>query len=293
MRIFFKIFFSALRIIPVSWRYPIGSLAGSILASIPTKDREVAQLQLSKILKSPKSALILKRMYQSLCYTFLESASIGELIKNSDSIRVNGEDALNSYLNTSSGRLILTAHFSNWELLGAYFAKIHPMPINVVGRAARNKSLNVVLNKIRSDYGVRVVDKNDKAGALKIFKALKKGESVGVLIDQDTSVTSKFIPFLGIPAKTPSALIDAALRSNSGIFVSFLVRLAPLQYEIYMSDISHLKDEQAILNAYSELLQNVIRKYPEQWVWIHKRWRSRPDGTQLRTKEYISYLQNL
>ena len=232
-------------------------------------------------------------MYQSLCYTFLESASIGELIKNSDSIRVNGEDALNSYLNTSSGRLILTAHFSNWELLGAYFAKIHPMPINVVGRAARNKSLNVVLNKIRSDYGVRVVDKNDKAGALKIFKALKKGESVGVLIDQDTSVTSKFIPFLGIPAKTPSALIDAALRSNSGIFVSFLVRLAPLQYEIYMSDISHLKDEQAILNAYSELLQNVIRKYPEQWVWIHKRWRSRPDGSQLRTKEYISYLQNL
>jgi lauroyl/myristoyl acyltransferase len=58
-------------------------------------------------------------------------------------------------------------------------------------------------------------------------------------------------------------------------------------------DVSHLKDQESILNAYSELLQNVIKNHPEQWVWIHKRWRSRPDGSQLRTKEYISYLENL
>jgi|1048.fasta_scaffold28053_2 lauroyl/myristoyl acyltransferase len=293
MKVFFKTFFSGLRFIPFSWRYKIGDLVGSTLALIPTSDKKVAELQLAKILKTPDVRMVLKKMYQSLCYTFLESVSLDKIFINPNNITISDQSAMGSYLHATQGRLILTAHFSNWELLGAFFAKVHPRPVHVIGRAARNESLNLVLNKLREDYGVRVVDKNDKSGALKTLKALKRGDSVGVLIDQDTSVTSRFVPFFGMPAKTPSALVDAALRTDSKIFVSFLIRLAPLKYEVMIWDVSHLKDQESILNAYSELLQNVIKNHPEQWVWIHKRWRSRPDGSQLRTKEYISYLENL
>lgn len=293
MKLLIKFLFYSIRALPLSWAFKLARHIGSLMNLIPTRDRTVARLQLQKALKADNPEALSREMYRSLAFTAIETVSINKILLTPNIIKISGEDALKSFLNSQSGSLVLTAHFSNWELLGAYLAKINPRPGAVVGRAARNKSLDSVLKEIRHNYGVRVIDKNDKSGAVAILKLLKKGESVGVLIDQDTAVTSKFVPFFGIPAKTPSALIDAALRTNSKVFVSFLIRLAPLKYEVLFWDISDLKDTDSILNRYSELLENIIRKHPEQWVWVHKRWRSRPDGTQLRTSEYITYLENL
>jgi KDO2-lipid IV(A) lauroyltransferase len=114
---------------------------------------------------------------------------------------------------------------------------------------------------------------------------------MAALIDQDTRVDSVFVPFLGAPAKTPSALVDLGKRFNARFVSAFIVRTRGTHFEIHANELDGSKSTEEILEEYHRNLERRIRERPDQWVWIHKRWRSDPSGTTLGTKEYLKRLE--
>lgn len=290
------ILFASLRMfiksLPVPWLYKLGYLIGWIINALPLKEKKIAQYQLKKILKIQDYKGTTQRMFQSLAYTAIESLLIKEFLKGKAEISFEERRLFEEFIAAPCGKLLLTGHFSNWELLAGVVASISPQP-KVIGRAARNKALNEELRKIRESYGVMVLDKDDKTTGFTVLKALKKNGLVGALIDQDTEVLSIFAPFLGMPAKTPLALVDTAFKTKSKIGAIFIEREGPAKFRIGFSDLSNLKNELEVLTEYNSILEGRIKKCPEQWVWVHKRWRSLPDGRTLRTHEYLRYLDQL
>ncbi len=293
MRILIKSAIACLKFIPLRVRYNLAFLVGTILNLIPTRDRKVAHLQIEKILKHPAPQEVTKKMYQSLACTFIEALSIKELLTSENVIENLTTEVINTYSNFPRGKMIITGHFSNWELLAGFLKKTDPTQLSVIAKNAKNKTLDETLTDIRVDYGIRIINKDEKSGAFKILKGLKKGEAMGVLIDQDTDVKSEFVPFFGLPAKTPDALIETALQTNAGIFVAFITRKAPFRFTVEMTQIEGLNAKEEILIRFNQLLENKLRQNPEQWAWIHKRWRTLPTGETLRTDDYIKYLERL
>ncbi len=283
----------ALRALPLKWSYKLAHLTGGILSLIPTRDRRIAELHLQKIVKHPDPKAIVLGMYRSLAYTLVEAFSIPQLLKSSETISVKNPEVLSRYLKYPHGKMILTAHYSNWELMAGFFIKTNPLRTSVIAKTTRNAVLREVLNQIRKSYGINVIDKDDKRGAYTILRYLKKGETIGVLLDQDTDVKSLFIPFFGRATKTPEAVIDAGLRTNAGIFVPFITRIAPFRFEFEIHELSNQKTKEELLLEYNQLLESKLREAPEQWIWFHKRWRSLPSGECPRTSEYIKYLESL
>ncbi len=293
MKLILRLTIFLLNLLPLGIRYKFAKIIGFIISIIPLKEHYIAQLQLEKIgrLSNPKD--IASAMFTSLAYTAVESLSVNEFLDDPSAISVRNKETLAELFAPGDGKLYLTAHLSNWEILGAYVARHCGRPLTVIGRTMDNEALQGELANIRKEYGVKVISKDDKSGALSALRSLKRGEAIGALIDQDTSVDSMHIPFFGFPAKTPSALIEAGLRIKAKIYGIFLIRLAPRKFEVISADFSKFTDTKDILNAYNQTLEQLIREHPEQWVWVHKRWRTLPSGQTLRSADYIKYLQNL
>jgi KDO2-lipid IV(A) lauroyltransferase len=288
----FGLFRFVINAMPMSWRYRLGDLIGFFINLLPLRENKVALYQIKKILRHPDCKQMTKKMFQSLCHTAIESMSIKEFIEKDAEIIFEDREKFKKLVEAPAGKLLLTGHFSNWELLAGVVATIYPN-LRVIGRAARNPALDSELRRIRQSYGVTVLDKDDKATGFAVLKFLKKGGVVGALIDQDTEVASISVPFFDLPAKTPVALVDTALKTNSKIAAVFIERLAPAKFKIYFHDLSDLKNNLEVLTAYNNILEQHVIRHPEQWVWVHKRWRSTPDGKTLRTDQYLAYLNQL
>jgi KDO2-lipid IV(A) lauroyltransferase len=144
---------------------------------------------------------------------------------------------------------------------------------------------------MREAYGIDTIWRADKSGIKRIINCFKERRVMAALIDQDTRVDSVFVPFFGTPAKTPSALVDLGKRFNARFVSAFIIRTSGTQFEIHTAELDASQNPEEILAEYHQNLERLIRDYPDQWVWIHKRWRSGPSGTTLGTKEYLKTLE--
>jgi KDO2-lipid IV(A) lauroyltransferase len=186
--------------------------------------------------------------------------------------------------------IALTAHTGNWDLLAAYTIA-RGVPLTTIGREARSPVLQEVLKGVRGAYGVETIWRSDRSGVKRLIERLRQGGVVAALIDQDTRVESSFVPFFGTPAKTPNALVALGKRCNARFIKAFLFQTGPHHFEIFAEEIppGHTSDD-AILAEYNTRLEGLIRRFPEQWVWFHKRWRSQPGLGTLSSHEYLQWL---
>jgi Kdo2-lipid IVA lauroyltransferase/acyltransferase len=154
-------------------------------------------------------------------------------------------------------------------------------PLTVVARALDSGTLNFWADRVRRTAGVEVIDKRD---ALRpVMAALRRGRLVGVLLDQNTSRREGvFVPFFGRPASTSRAMAVLALRTRTPIIPAFTRRLAPGRHVISILPALQLP-ESTDVNAIVELtarcteaIEVAVRETPEQWLWAHDRWRTRP-----------------
>jgi KDO2-lipid IV(A) lauroyltransferase len=111
------------------------------------------------------------------------------------------------------------------------------------------------------------------------------------LIDQDTKVESIPVSFFGQAAKTPVSLITLGKKSNARFVSAFLFRTGWFRFTVFVEQIPDGTTEEDILRVYNERLEQYIRRYPDQWVWFHKRWRTTPQGVTLSSKEYAAVLE--
>jgi len=170
--------------------------------------------------------------------------------------------------------IIMTAHFSNWELAAHFLAK-HGYPMLAVGREGDNKLIdkNITI-PFREKYGNRSIYKN-KAG-VSILKSLKRGETVGVLIDQKSDQKKGVkVRFFGRDVYTTSIVAVMKEKLDVTVVPIFLARVGGGKYELIVNDtVEETGDIVKMTQAYNDDIEQIIRKYPAQWFWMHNRWKA-------------------
>jgi KDO2-lipid IV(A) lauroyltransferase len=182
------------------------------------------------------------------------------------------------------GVLIVTGHLGAWELSSFYHSLMgHPM--GMVIRRLDNRRLDEFVNGIRCLHGNRVLHKDDFARGL--LTAMRKGETVGILMDTNmTPPQGVFVEFFGRQACTASGLARVALKTGAAVLPGFMLwEQAERRYVLHFgSELAFERsgDEEAGIVAATQLctsaIESWIRRYPDQWLWIHRRWKTRPAG---------------
>lgn len=182
------------------------------------------------------------------------------------------------------GVLFLTGHMSAWELAPFAHAR-YGHPLHFLVRPIANRRIDALINGYRCLSGNRPIEKNRSARA--ILKVLGDGGTVGILSDHNTSLDEGvFVDFFGTPASTTSGLARIALRTGAAVVPGFLRwDDASQKYRLGFEsavELSHSDDEEADVHEntqrFTRVIENYVREHPDQWLWVHKRWKTRPPG---------------
>jgi KDO2-lipid IV(A) lauroyltransferase len=182
------------------------------------------------------------------------------------------------------GVIYLTAHLGGWEL-SAFAHSIQGHPLHVVMRGMDNPFLDRFITHLRTMHGNRAVDKDNFVRGL--LSAMKAGETFGILMDTNmTPPQGVFVDFFGIPACTASGLARIALRTDAAVVPGFTIwdrelRKYRLRFDPALALI-RTGDEEADIVAntalFTKVIEQYVRRYPDQWLWVHRRWKTRPAG---------------
>ena len=182
------------------------------------------------------------------------------------------------------GVLFLTGHFGGWEL-SAFAHSLHGHWLHVVMRPMDNPYLNRMIEHYRTMHGNKTVAKDDFVRGL--LAAMKAGETVGILMDTNmTPPQGVFVPFFGIPACTASGVARIALRTDAAVVPGFTIWDRALRkYRLRFDPAVNLirtgnDDADVIANTalFTKIIEDYVRRYPDQWLWVHRRWKTRPEG---------------
>jgi KDO2-lipid IV(A) lauroyltransferase len=183
-----------------------------------------------------------------------------------------------------NGVLYLTAHLGGWEL-SAFSHSLYGHPLHVVMRGMDNPYLDRFITRLRTMHGNRAVDKDNFVRGL--LSAMKAGETVGILMDTNmTPPQGVFVDFFGIPACTANGLARIALRTDAAVVPGFTLWDRELRkYRLRFDPALQLirtGDEEADILAntalFTKVIEEYVRRYPDQWLWVHRRWKTRPLG---------------
>ena len=196
-------------------------------------------------------------------------------------------EGLGHYLKARDGGkgvLVLTGHLGAWEL-SSFFHSLAGYPMGMVIRRLDNPLVDSMVNRIRCLHGNRVLHKDDFARGL--IGAMRSAETVGILMDTNmTPPQGVFVPFFGVVACTASGLARVALKTGAAVLPGYLVwEEVDKQYVLHFGPEIALVDTgdaeaDAIENTarFTAVLEEAIRQYPTQWLWMHRRWKTRPNG---------------
>jgi KDO2-lipid IV(A) lauroyltransferase len=191
-------------------------------------------------------------------------------------VRLDNENLTKEILSNPKGAIILSAHLSAFELQTQIAAMLGYDAMSVGSRPFDQRIGNIYAD-LRRRNGVKYYDRD--GGMKQVLRNLKKGGNFGVLLDQDATNEGVFVNFFGEEAFTPHMPVKIAIRYKIPLSQMFLIREKGEKYVLYIQkiDVVETEDEteSCILNLekYSKNLEEFIRKYPEQWVWMHERWR--------------------
>jgi len=275
--------------LPLSLRIQIGRKLAALFSFFPARDSRIARLQLSLFL--PGRPVKLSSVYASLGQNFMETVNLAPILHNADAhIDCPDWTIAEEVLACGKSVVALTAHLGNWDLLAAYVAA-RGVRLATIGREAQFSALHQALVKLRSRYGIRTIWRSDPNALRTLVAELRGGGVIAALIDQDTQVDSLFVPFLGRPARTPSSLVALARKYEAAIVSTFIFRDRPQHYTIRIRRLDSSLTVSEILSEYSAQLSALVHSFPEQWVWVHKRWRTLENGHRMSSAEYLAFLE--
>jgi Kdo2-lipid IVA lauroyltransferase/acyltransferase len=184
------------------------------------------------------------------------------------------------------GVLFLTAHLGGWEV-GSFVHSIHGHAMRIVVRALDNPYIDRMVERYRTLHGNSTFEKQDFARGL--ISAMRAGETVGLLMDQNTTPPAGvFVDFFGVPACTASGIARVALRTEASVVPAFTIwddvrRKYRITFAPRLTLPKTGDDERDVVKAtqlFSGVIEEYVRKFPDQWLWVHRRWKTRPEGQQ-------------
>lgn len=192
-------------------------------------------------------------------------------------VEVRGEANLVAAAALGRGMLGLTAHLGNWELLAAS-TTLTPIQLSAVYRPLDDPLLDQILERFRGRVGVELIGKRNAIADIR--DALRRGRMVGVLLDQNASRREGvFAPFFGVPASTSKGLALIALRTGAPVVPSFIYRTPDGRHVAEFAPALPVPadgDPEAYTRAFNEAIEAAVRRTPDQWFWLHRRWKTRP-----------------
>jgi KDO2-lipid IV(A) lauroyltransferase len=186
----------------------------------------------------------------------------------------------------AKGVLVVTGHLGAWELSSFYHSLVG-YPMGLVIRRLDNPLVDAFVNQIRCLHGNRVIHKDDFARGL--IASMRAGETVGILMDTNmTPPQGVFVPYFGVDACTASGLARIALKTDAAVLPGFLLwdearrkyvlRFGPCMELVRTGDAE--ADILANTARFTQAIEAAVRRNPEQWLWMHRRWKTRPAGEQ-------------
>jgi KDO2-lipid IV(A) lauroyltransferase len=281
--------FALVRLLSMRSARRLGNLLGTLLFLATPRRQRLADANLKAVFgdrfSSGERRRIRLAVSRNLCKLFLELFKLPTL--DQEDIRhlvpVRGLRHLQAVRERGQGALLLTAHFGNWELLGAR-AAAEGLDVAVVARDASDAWVASLVNRSRTSAGMRVLGREDFRGML---RHLRGNGFLGILPDQHAKAGSIRLTFLGRPAWVPRGPATLALRTGCGIIVAFCVRqeddglIAEVIGEVN-TDVPGDREEAVatIMERINQVIEEEIRKRPEQWLWLHDRWKDIPTPEQ-------------
>ncbi len=258
-----------------------GKILGFLIFIIWRKRRMIAResikiaVEMKEINLRDDVDTTVRKVFYNLGRYILELIKIyhkrGEKILNN--VRIKGIENFNEAKRRGRGIIFITCHGGNWELMAIAFSRLVE-PFCVVARPLNNPYLNRLIERVRSNFGNRVIYKK---GALReIVRTLNKNMPVGVLMDQSVlRDEGVFINFLGRPAWTTKMPALIGKRTGAVILPAFIKsdndhHIIEIQKKIDLSG-DELKDTRAL----TSVIEDYIKRYPHEWLWIHRRWKKR------------------
>src|SRR5580704_3358774 len=267
----------------------IGALIGRIALLLTPRLTRVGDLNLRLAFpqKSPaERRQILRKLYRNLGWLLAEFCQMpGYTVQQTESFICY--DGLEHYLaarDQGKGVLILTGHLGAWEL-SSFYHSLMGYPMSIVIRRLDNPLVDNLVNRIRCLHGNQVLHKDDFARGL--LASMRRGETVGILMDTNmTPPQGAFVEFFGQSACTGTGMARIVMKTGARVLPGFLLwEEATQQYVLRFGDPLRLAasgdvEADAVANtaSFTKVIEDYIRQYPDQWLWVHRRWKTRPQG---------------
>ncbi len=229
---------------------------------------------------------VLRRLYRNLGWHLAEFCQMPKYTRDGTQrfVRYEGLEHYLAARERGQGVLILTGHLGAWEL-SSFWHSLMGYPMAMVIRRLDNERVDQLVNGIRCMHGNQVLHKDDFARGL--IGAMRKGKTVGILMDTNmTPPQGVFVPYFGRLACTASGMARVARRTGAAVLPGFLLwEEAEQKYVLHFGpeiEVAEGGEDDADATAntarFTAVLEDYVRRYPDQWLWVHRRWKTRPAG---------------
>lgn len=197
-------------------------------------------------------------------------------------VEILGRENYCPFLEKKQGMIFIIGHLGNWEVLGRVAAREGVRPLVAVGRDIKNKAVDAYIKGKRKHWQLEILGK--KGCLPQLIESLRAGKNVAILIDQYAGRRAIFVDFLGRPTSTTASPAVLALRTGAPLIPVFMIRQNAGRYQVIVerpmevvSTDNLAKDLAVITQRMVRPLEKYIRQFPEQWWWVHRRWRDKKE----------------
>jgi len=267
----------------LSWRgsQRVGRAIGSLAWTLSRRDRRRALDHLA--LAYPELSETERRRLARGCFRHLGTV-LGECLHLfhrdcafvGSVVDVEGWEEIEKVRTAERPLVLFTGHCGNWELLGAA-VNCRGVGMAVVARPLDEPRQQRMLAGLRERFGTPTIARGSEGAARQLLGTLRRGGALGMLIDQDTKVEGVWVPFFGRPAFTPIGAAKIALKQKAAVVPVFIERLPGGRHLVRFQPPLDLPDDAEEATAVmTAKIEEQVRRLPEQWVWMHRRWRRQP-----------------
>ncbi|MCJ7457693.1 MAG: lysophospholipid acyltransferase family protein [candidate division Zixibacteria bacterium] len=271
------------QILPYNAAVFIGSFLGDLAFSLLRIRRKVTidnlKRAFGKTYTEKEFRKIAREAYRNIGRGFVEYAMFPVLKNRLDKlVEFEGLENFDKALKDRKGAVLIAGHFGSWELMGAA-TRQKGYPIDFLVGEQHNLLVDNLMNKYRQLMRIGII----KMGVATrgVIKALRNNRFVAMLSDQDAGRDGAVVDFFGYPASTPKGPAAFALKTGAPIIMAFIIRKnngkqrVILEEPIYIQESSNKEEDiRKLTQAYTSLLEDYVRKYPDHWFWPHRRWKS-------------------
>ncbi len=267
--------------------YRLGVWSGGVLGIIAfyalPRERKRALQHLNLVFHEKGDAWL--RRTARRCFMHLGKALLEVMLMDTGRLArivdFQGEEKLQNAIDLGKGVVFVTGHIGNWELLAGAVAQRYS--VSVVAAPIEPEEVNDMILSLRAGLGVRTILRGKPGASRELIRVFKENRMLGILIDQDTDVESVFVDFMGMPAWTPTAAASMALKFGAPLLFGFIRRGENNRHMITVEgplELMRTGDDEKDITVNTAMLtkkiESSILENPEQWVWMHRRWRRQP-----------------